>query len=55
MKQLGAGEQKVEDLGYKKENHGFAEMSQNPDDGEGHSREVTVRVSDEDTGRVPVV
>lgn len=45
MEELRQGVDKVYDLRNKKEQHGFAEMAEDPDHSERHSSKVTERVS----------
>ena len=51
--ELRDGVEKVEDLWYEEEEHGLAEVSEDGNDREGHSREVTESVADKHLCWVP--
>ena len=53
MKQLRHTKYEVKDLGYEKEEHSFAKVSQNGDDGKSHSCEVAKRVTHKNSSRIP--
>lgn len=53
MEKLRQGVDKVYDLRDEEQQHGFAEMAEDPDHGEGHAGKVTERVAYKDRRRVP--
>ena len=55
MKQLWGTPEKVQYLGDKEQEQCLTVVSQNSYYGKGHSRKVTVGITDKDTRRVPIV
>jgi len=53
VKELWNREDEVEDLRDEKEQHRFAEMSEDCDDSKRHSSEVAVRVANKHAGWIP--
>lgn len=53
--ELRRGVDEVEDLGDEQQEQGFAEVSEDANDGKYHAREIAVGVAHEDAGGIPVV
>jgi len=53
VEELRNGEDKVEDLWNKEEQHGLAEVSKNSNDGKRHSSKVAVSVTDKHSRWIP--
>lgn len=53
MEKLGYGVEEVDDLRYEEEEHGLAEVAQDPDHCEGHAGDVAEGVADKHAGWIP--